>query len=263
MSDTHVQCKSLMYRFFLPPELFQPSPPSLTGVEAHRCLNVLRLPVGEHVTVFDGHGSEAKATIAYIKKDEVLLSSPTHHSFTPRPLVWITLAQAIPKAKNMGRLIQKAVELGAACIAPLISERTVVQIDSREGRRKQSRWERIAIGACEQCGQNWLPRVLRPSSLKEFLQSVGTNDFLLIASLQPKAFRLKDVLANYLQEHGKAPMHVMIFVGPEGDFTPGEMALAEGKGCRPVTLGPIVLSTETAAVYCLSVLSYELDLYLT
>jgi 16S rRNA (uracil1498-N3)-methyltransferase len=220
----------------------------------------LRLPVGERVTVFDGRGSEAKVTIACIKKDEVLLSSPARRSFTPRPPVDITLAQAIPKARSMGWLIQKAVELGTARVAPLISERTVVQIDSREGKRKQSRWERIAIRACEQCGRNWLPHILQPSSLEEFLQSVGTKDFLLIASLQPDACGLKEALAGYLQKCGKLLRHATIFVGPEGDFTLGEMALAKSRGCKPVTLGPIVLRTETAALYCLSVLSYELGL---
>ncbi|ALJ56634.1 Ribosomal RNA small subunit methyltransferase E [Candidatus Xiphinematobacter sp. Idaho Grape] len=248
-----------MHRFFLPPEIFRHSPPSLTGLEAHHCLNTLRLPVGEHVTVFNGRGSEAKVTISCIKKDKVLLSSLTRLSFTPRPPVEITLAQAIPKARSMGWIIQKAVELGAARVAPLISERTVVQIDSREGKRKQSRWERIAIRACEQCGRNWLPHILQPSSLEEFLQSIGTKDFLLIASLQPDACRLKEVLASYLQKYGK-PRHATILVGPEGDFTLGEIALAKGEGCQPVTLGPIVLRTETAAIYCLSVLSHELGL---
>ncbi|QQY09420.1 MAG: 16S rRNA (uracil(1498)-N(3))-methyltransferase [Candidatus Xiphinematobacter sp.] len=249
-----------MHRFFLPPEIFRHSSPFLTGAEAHHCLSTLRLPVGEQVIIFDGHGSEAKATISCIKKERMLLS-PMSRSFTPRPSIGITLAQAIPKAKNMGRLVQKAVELGVARIAPLISERTVVQMDAVEGQRKQSRWEKIAIRACEQCGQNWLPHILRPSSLEEFLQSVGTEDFLLIASLQEGACRLKDVLTDCLQKRGQPPERVAIFVGPEGDFTPEEVALARSRGCRPVTLGPSVLRSETAAVYCLSVLSYELNPY--
>ena len=84
------------------------------------------------------------------------------------------------------------------------------------------------------------------------------TEFRKITGLQPGAQRLKKILADYSGEHQHRPQSVLMLVGPEGDFTPAELALARRHGCRPITLGPIVLRVETAAIYCLSVLSYEL-----
>ncbi|PWU11606.1 MAG: 16S rRNA (uracil(1498)-N(3))-methyltransferase [Verrucomicrobia bacterium] len=247
-----------MHRFFLPPNDFLQDSPVLKGPEAHHCLDVLRLRKGDRLVVFDGQGSEATATIKAVGKGEVELNSLLR-SLTPRVPLELTLAQAIPKAKSLDWIIQKAAELGAACVAPLLSERTVIQIDSNTAVKKQSKWENIAIEACKQCGQNWVPRILLPSSPKNFLESLEPQDLLLIASLQPDARRLKEVLAAYEREQGILPSRVTILVGPEGDFTPAELALAKSLGCHPITLGPIILRTDTAALYCLSILSHELN----
>ena len=81
---------------------------------------------------------------------------------------------------------------------------------------------------------------------------------MLIASLQPDARPLKSILAEFVSTHSRLPRTVTVMVGPEGDFTPAELSLAKSSGCIPVTLGPIILRTETAAIYCLSVLAHEL-----
>ena len=252
----------LMHRFFLHPDTFHCSSIILEGSAAHHCVNTLRLQLGEQIIIFNGCGEEAVATIAHIKKDQVMLTAPMNYRFTPRPTTEITLAQAMLKAKNMDWIIQKAVELGTTCIAPLIAERTVVQIDGEvAGYRRQSKWEGIAVEACKQCGQNWLPHILPPVHFKTFIQSAGTEEnFLLIASLQSDACRFKDVLASYHQKFHKSPRRITVFVGPEGDFTPEEITLAKRNGCQPITLGSIILRAETAALYCLSILSYELYL---
>ena len=172
----------------------------------------------------------------------------------------------------MDLIVQKAVEIGAADIAPLISERTIVDLDAKEAEQKRVKWEQTAIEAAKQCGQNWLPTVATPRKLKDFfgiatgLRPVSTShsdvatthDLRLIGSLQPDALHLRDVLADYREQHHDRPKSVLMMVGPEGDFTPAELALAKSNGCRPITLGPIILRVETAAIYCLSVLSYEL-----
>ena len=153
----------------------------------------------------------------------------------------------------------KAVEIGAAEIAPIISDRTVVQVDSETAVQKQAKWQQIAIEAAKQCGQNWLPRVHPPKKLTEFFSaSEQAFDLRLIGSLQPDAQHFKKILKTYSSEHDDRPQSVLMLVGPEGDFTPAELALARRHGCQPITLGPIILRVETAAIYCLSVLSYEL-----
>lgn len=240
-----------MHRFHLPPENWEAA--LLDADEAHHCLNVLRLSVGDRVTVFDGAGREGQAVIesASGSKAKLKISST---STTPAPPCAITLAQAVPKGKNMDLIVQKAVELGAARIVPLLSARTVVQIDSGDATKKKEKWSAIALEACKQCGQNRLPEVAEPMTPKAFAERLEKGDLHLIASLQPDARPLKTVL----KEHGKTPNQVTIFVGPEGDFTPAEIALAKSHGCQPITLGPIILRTETAAIYCLSVLAHEL-----
>ena len=160
----------------------------------------------------------------------------------------------------MDLIVQKAVEIGAAEIAPIISDRTIVQIDSESAAQKQSKWQQIAVEAAKQCGQNWLPHVHAPRKLSDLFSVVGDKSFdlQLIGSLQPGARHLKESLADYSNEHQHRPRSVLMLVGPEGDFTPAELALARRHGCQPITLGPIILRVETAAIYCLSILSYEL-----
>ncbi len=113
----------------------------------------------------------------------------------------------------MDLIVQKAVELGAAAICPLLSERTVIQVEEDDAARKQQKWQAVAIEAAKQCGQNWLPKVDLPRSPKEFFSQPARHDLMLIASLQPDAMHLKKLLA---ENAGKKPKSVLVLVGPEG-----------------------------------------------
>jgi len=212
---------------------------------------------GDRAVVFDGCGREITAEIVDLAKDGVCLRK-LHEGETAPLGCRITLGQAIPKGKNMDLIVQKAVEIGAAEIAPLISERTIVDLDKQEAEQKREKWQQIAVEAAKQCGQNWLPAVRLPQKLKSLFAHPGNFDLRLIGSLQPDAIHLKKILSDYLEQHRDRPKSVLMMVGPEGDFTPAELALAKSHGCLPITLGPIILRVETAAIYCLSVLSYEL-----
>src|SRR6266576_6706572 len=259
-----------MHRFYISPENWSPDALALTGSEAHHARDVLRMKRRDKLVLFNGHGREITAEIVDLG-DEIRLQK-LHEAETQPLRCRIVLGQAIPKGKNMELIVQKAVEIGAAEIAPIISDRTVVQVDSESAAQKQAKWQQIAIEAAKQCGQNWLPRVRVPKKLPEFfdaaisLQSVQTSnsdvattfDLQLIGSLQPEAQHLKKILADYSSEHRHRPRNVLMLIGPEGDFTPAELALARRHGCRPITLGPLILRVETAAIYCLSILSYEL-----
>jgi 16S rRNA (uracil1498-N3)-methyltransferase len=131
----------------------------------------------------------------------------------------IVLGQAIPKGKNMDLIVQKAVEIGAAEIAPIISDRTIVQLDSESASQKQTKWQQIAIEAAKQCGQNWLPHIHAPKKLAEFFSTSDQPfDLRLIGSLQSDAQQLKKILETYSSEHGDRPRSVLMLVGPEGDF---------------------------------------------
>jgi 16S rRNA (uracil1498-N3)-methyltransferase len=248
-----------MHRFYISPEHWNPGAINLTGSEAHHARDVLRMRVGDKIVLFNGRGHEITAEIIGLTVDAIDLRK-LHEAETPPVQCRIVLGQAIPKGKNMDLIVQKAVEIGAAKIAPIISDRTIVQVDAESAEQKQSRWQHIAIEAAKQCGQNWLPHVYAPRRLAELFSPAAEESFdlQLIGSLQPGARHLKKILADFSSEHQDRPRSVLILVGPEGDFTPAELELARRHGCHPITLGPIILRVETAAIYCLSILSYEL-----
>jgi len=245
-----------MPRFYIPSSAWNPDHLVLDHAESHHAADVLRLKEGDRATVFNGEGAEAEVELVAIGKDGVKLRSLLVSKSLPLPCR-ITLGQAVPKGKNMELIIEKAAELGACEIAPLLSERTVVRGSESEHIRKQQKWQRVATEACKQCGQNFIPRVFEPCTPKGFFDRGQRFDLMLIASLQSDSLPLKRALAEF---GTRRPASVLILIGPEGDFTPAELSLAKGHGCRPITLGPIILRTETASIYCLSVLNHELQL---
>jgi len=228
------------------------------------------------LVVFNGRGHEVTAEITAFVGREVRLRK-LHESRTAPLRCHITLAQAIPKGKTMEVIVQKAVEIGASEIAPIISDRTIVRLSGRDAAEKQAKWETIAIEAAKQSGQNWLPEIRSPRSMLEFFSGeaeasgavlpgerqltpprLHSSEVRLIGSLQPDAVHMKSIFAEYSARDANPPSRVLMIIGPEGDFTLAELELARGYGCQPVTLGRIILRVETAAIYCLSVLSYEL-----
>jgi 16S rRNA (uracil1498-N3)-methyltransferase len=239
-----------MPRFHLPPESW----PSgvLTGDEARHLTQVLRIRPGDSVSVFDGCGNSASATVLSTAKDNVALSlGETTHSPPIRPA--ITLAQAIPKQKNMDLIVQKAVELGVTTIQPLVTRHTIVH----PGDGKADKWRRIALEACKQCGQNTLPTIAEPLPFDRWLSSEAdippaSHDLRIIASLATGAKPLRDWL-----KADPAPTQVTLLIGPEGDFSHEETQAALASGFRPATLGSIVLRVETASLFCLSAIRYE------
>src|SRR5213083_2199952 len=211
-----------MHRFFIPPENWNSGALTLAGSEAHHARDVLRMRVGDKVVLFNGRGHEITAEIVDLGVDEIGLKK-LHEAETPPLQCRIILGQAIPKGKNMDLIVQKAVEIGAAEIAPILSDRTVVRLDEESAASKQAKWQTVAIEAAKQCGQNWLPRVHVPQTMAQFFQQPRRFDLQLIGSLQSDAVHLKKILAEYSAEHGDRPANVLMLVGPEGDFTPAEL----------------------------------------
>ena len=235
-----------------------PDAGQLLGEEAHHCAVVLRAEPGDRVNLFDGRGTEILATLTHVSPQKVTYRIDSRHS-APRPPGTLTLIQALPKNKSMDLIIQKATELGVTRIQPLLSERSVVRLNDQEAETKLEKWRQITIESAKQCGQNWLPEVLPARQAREFFQHRPAHQAAFIGSLQPGAKHFRHWLADITTQLGRPPADLAICIGPEGDFSPAEMASANSAGYLPVTLGPIILRSETAAIYSLSVLNYELQ----
>jgi 16S rRNA (uracil1498-N3)-methyltransferase len=244
------------HRFYLHSSAWNPQDLKLVDEEAHHCRDVMRCGLGEVISVFDGEGREAEATIAAISKKSVSLKIGADKTSAPLPAK-ITLGQAIPKGKNMDLIIQKATELGVARVVPLLTTNTVVKLDEPEMSKKQEKWQRIAIEACKQCGQNWLPEIAEPQAVETFVQD-AKDEFKIIAAIDSRSVTLKEIMANWNSVNGSRPTSGTLLIGPEGDFTSNEVETAAKNGFQKMSLGPIILRSETAAIYAVSVLAYEL-----
>ncbi|MEY2465937.1 MAG: rRNA (uracil1498-N3)-methyltransferase, partial [Verrucomicrobiota bacterium] len=163
-----------MHRFFLPASECKAGPLMLSGREAHHALHVLRIRRGERVTVLDGAGGEFICDVQDFDRDKVQLIAAEKNFIPPLPCQ-ITLLQAVPKGKIIESIIQKAVELGAARIVPILSERVVTQLDAKDAENKREKWQQVAIEAIKQCGAAWLPKIETPQTIEEFLKRSGVS----------------------------------------------------------------------------------------
>lgn len=222
----------------------------LEGDEARHLGQVLRGRPGDRVEVFDGWGRRAAAEVLEVARGRVRLRlGAAVRVPVLRPAM--TLAQAIPKGKTMDLIVQKAVELGVAGIQPLVSRHTV----TRPGEGKAGKWQRVAMEACKQCGQDLLPKVEEPMALGDWLgglSAAAAGELRMVGSLEAGSAPLREVM-RAAGEVGR----VVVLVGPEGDLAADELAAARGSGFRPVSLGRIVLRVETASLFCLAAVRYE------
>jgi 16S rRNA (uracil1498-N3)-methyltransferase len=164
----------------------------------------------------------------------------------------------VPKGKIIEGIIQKAVELGAHRIVPLLTERVVTQLDGEGAESKREKWKLVAIEAVKQCGATWLPKIEAPQTIAECFARGEKIELPLVGSLQTARRHPREWFQEFQSQHGRLPHSAGVWIGPEGDFSPAELQAIEAAGARPVTLGDLTLRVETAAIYCLSFLNYEL-----
>lgn len=218
---------------------------------AARHVQVLRLQPGDPITLFDGCGGEYAAVIAHMGRSEVKAVIGAHHAIERETQRAVHLALGVPANERMDWLVEKATELGAASIQPLVSTRAVVRLGEGERlQKKLARWHAIAAAACEQCGRNRLPQIHPVADFSRWIavcaeaQAQHTPQQRLLLSVAPHCAPLMADRADH------AP--VLLLSGPEGGLSAAEETLALTAGFVPVSLGARVLRAETAALAALA-----------
>jgi 16S rRNA (uracil1498-N3)-methyltransferase len=233
-----------MPRFYCPATLASGQSLALPETAA-RHVQVLRLQPGVRITLFNGAGGEFDAEITRIGRSEVQVNVEAHSDVEREAPREIHLAVGMPANERMDWLVEKATELGAASIQPLVVERSVLKLKGERAERRRAHWQAIAIAACEQCGRNRVPPVHEIIDFSPWLaqrHANGPAPLLLSPGAQARA--LRDVAS----EEGAA----LFLSGPEGGLSAAEEEAAIASGFTPVSLGSRVLRAETAALAALA-----------
>jgi 16S rRNA (uracil1498-N3)-methyltransferase len=243
-----------MSRFYVSPESVKGEKIYVGKEESHHIVDVMRLRSGDQVTVFDGTGRIYEGAISSAEGKGVTIDILKTKTAAGRRTASIALAQAVPKKDKMDLIIQKATELGVDKILPFESARTVVKSQGERSRRKMERWQKIAVEASKQCGRAELPKVGEVAGFETILELLPGYDLVVMPCLSGEAAPFKTALKDI----GK-PKKALAVIGPEGGFTEGEIEKAGSKGAVLVSLGGLVLRSDTAAITTLSILNYILQ----
>ena len=210
----------------------------IDGEDGRHIARSLRMQPGDTLTLCNGAGTDYFCRISRIAGDTVELTVEQSAPSACEPNLFLTLYQGLPKSDKMDTIVQKAVELGASAVAPMMTCRSISRPDEKSARKKQERWAKIALEAAKQCGRGILPAVQTITHFETALKtalSEGPAFLFYEGGGEP--------LSKLLQE---APARLSLFIGPEGGFSPEEVHLAKTLGARFATLGPRILRTETA-----------------
>ncbi len=246
-----------MYRFFVEPEQVDMEEKQIiiTGPDVNHMKNVLRMKPGEQIVVSAGDSRELACSVENLETARVtariLYVQETGLELPAR----ITLYQGLPKSDKMEWIIQKAVELGAYEIVPVVTRRTVVKLDQKKEESRRKRWQAIAESAAKQSKRMIIPQIHPVMDFREAADRAAMTDVPVIP------YEMAEDMAHtrkILEEIGPGKT-AAVFIGPEGGFAPEEVEYALSRGMEPVTLGKRILRTETAGMTVLSVLMYLLE----
>ena len=236
-----------MTRLYFPGAIADHGECHVVAGQAHHVIHVLRLQVGAALTLFDGRGGEYVALIKRLDKSGLTLSVAERREVNRESPLGVVLAQGISSGERMDYTVQKCVELGITAIQPLTTQRSLVRLTSERADKRVGHWQSVAAAACEQCGRNVVPEILPVQPLMKWLGAAQSSRENARYLLSPHA-------NTRLRELARPQGTLALLVGPEGGWNPDETSAAVGAGFIPLTLGPRVLRTETAAVAALAAL---------
>ena len=216
---------------------------------AARHVQVLRLQPGDGITLFNGEGGEWSATVTRMGRSDVDVAVQTHTPVEREAARAVHLAVGLMAAERMDWLVEKATELGAASVTPVLMARSSLRLAGERAAKRQAHWQAIAVAACEQCGRNRVPPVHAPLALADWLRRAPAAGQRLLLSLRDGSQPLRQAAGGASQ--------VWVLHGPEGGLTAQEEDAALAAGFVPASLGTRVLRAETASVAALAMLGLE------
>jgi len=230
---------------------------SITEEDYHHIKNVLRMKIGDEIIV----SNERKAFYGIIKdyeNDSVIVELQyelRHNSELP---IHVTIAQGIPKADKFETVIQKATELGVKELIPVLSERSLIKVDDKNVNKKLERFEKIAKSAAEQSQRIVIPEIKPFMTIKELISYSRKFTKKCVAYEASSDEEYKN-LPNIIKEL-KLDESLLIFIGPEGGISDKELSLLKDNGFVVISLGKRILRTETAPLFVMSAIVYEIEL---
>lgn len=244
-----------MHRFIVDPKSIHNGHLRIYGDDLKHLRKVLRLGPGDSINVFDGTGKEFEAKLLSVDKTCALAEITASFQTEAEPEINLTLFQGLLKGEKMDLIIQKGVELGVRSIIPVITDRTVVQVDNNKSEKKALRWSKIAREASKQCRRAMVPHISEPISFDEAISESKRYEAALLLYENESKKCLKETLKCYNINKIK---EIALFVGPEGGFTPHEIEKYTNSGFHVAGLGRRILRAETAAISVISIIMYEM-----
>lgn len=246
------------HRFFLEAPLVEGAPvqqPALSVSDVHHALNVLRLDVDAEIVVVAPDGATWRTRIVETHSDA--LHVRVLEEMPPAMACRVTVIQGVAKGSKVDLVVEKATELNVEAVIPVLTERSVVRLDSEKRRARGDRWRRVALAAAKQSGRSSVPVVSDPVTLAEVCTRLGEFDTILV--VWEGAAASGPGIGQALDEAGaRAASRIALVVGPEGGLTAEEVWELERAGARAVTLGTTVLRSETAGIVASALCVYEL-----
>lgn len=249
-----------MQRYFVAEEYWQEDEVRLVE-DAHHILRVMRFQINDRIICVHPKGQAAECNITHINEDNNQVRATItkwldDHNELP---VKVTILQSLPKGNKLELIIQKATELGATQFVLFQSERSVVKWNEKRMKNRLQRYEKIAKEASQQSGRNFIPEIIYTKDVEKFLQEDSLHSTSKLLAYEEEAKKATE--GSFYSELRKMANndHIIVSIGPEGGFSPEEVARFKEQGFTPIRLGKRILRTETAALYALASISYHFE----
>ena len=252
---------AFLQRYFINNEQFNENDVVISGDDYHHITRVMRMDVGGKIYCCNNNGQTAVCKIAKITSSTVLASIVEWVKESSEMPVKVDIASGLPKGDKLEYIIQKGTELGAHSFIPFIAARSIVKWDLKKANKKIDRWTKIAKEASEQSHRHRIPEVHQPFSLQKLIDHSKEYDYKLVAYEEEAKRGERSNLATVLTDL-KQDQSLLVVFGPEGGLTDHEVSLLKENGFLACSFGPRILRTETAPLYLLAAVSYQIELLL-